>query len=172
MLSSDRLIDFVMNLSFQQSCVSVLKLDWLHDRRTNQSAATDDVSVWERACLHDMQHKQGCCYEFWALCLRFAMGPPQNHILLVSVFGYAKYHDNEHAWCCYRMAERVKATHWMKAHIHSLTANGAEQQKCSRYSGNPVSKTAVLLSVSERYLNDSDFCIGYGVHHSAKYLNI
>ncbi len=27
MLTSDRLIDFVMNLSFQQSCVSVLKLD-------------------------------------------------------------------------------------------------------------------------------------------------
>ncbi len=59
MLTSDRLIDFVMNLSFQQSFDSVLNRDWLHDRRTNLSAATDDVSVWERACLHDMQHKQG-----------------------------------------------------------------------------------------------------------------
>ncbi len=37
----------------------------------------------------------------------------------------------------------------MKAHIHSLTADGAEQQKCSRYSRNKG-----LLSVSERCLND------------------
>ncbi len=46
-----------------------------------------------------------------------------------------------------------------------------EQQKCCQ---NPVNKAAVLLS--ETYLNDlnilSDLCIRYGVHHSAKYLNI
>ncbi len=42
----------------------------------------------------------------------------------------------------------------MLSHVsHFLTADGAEQQKCSSYPRNPVNKTAALLSVSETFLN-------------------
>ncbi len=64
------------------------------------------------------------------------------------------------------MVERVKE----KAHIHSLTADGDEQQKCSRYPGNKAAATF------QTYLNDlnshSDFVFATVFLHSTKYLNI
>ncbi len=54
---------------------------------------------------------------------------------------YAASKDSCTLWCKQarekRMVERVKE----KAHIHSLTADGDEQQKCSRYPGNKAAAT-------------------------------
>ncbi len=59
---------------------------------------------------------------------------------------------NKHGW-----EKHERRSEWK--HFHSLTADGAKQQKCSRYPGNPVN-------------SQSDLCICYGVHHSSKYLHI
>ncbi len=53
----------------------------------------------------------------------------------------------------------------MKAHLYSLTADGAEQQKRSHYPRNPENRAAAQLS--ETYLN-----VLNRVNHSNKYLNI
>ncbi len=80
---------------------------------------------------------------------------------------------NKHGWDARGGAREGDVL--LKAHIHSLTADGAKQQKCSSYLGNPVKKAAATFFYETclNYLNThSVFCIRYGVRHSVKYLNI
>ncbi len=122
--------------------------------------------VFSNAIYHDNKYARYCFRGHFKI-LRLIIYYKLFRILRIHFISTGHTHNTD--VCCIKDASALDVyeracrsmceTLWIK-YFHSLTADGAEQQKC---------KAAALLSVSETYSNylnsHSDFC---GVHHSTK----